>query len=100
MDRMRDALRRYEILGLRHNLAFLRTLVDREEVRTNRVHTTFLEDQLSTLVAEPPAASTRAAAAIAAILAARGPAPATGATDGAPLASAFDPFDRLGAIVW
>ncbi len=91
MDRMRDALRRYEILGLRHNLAFLRTLLDREEVRTNRVHTTFLEDQLSTLVAEPPAASARAAAAIAAMLAARGPAPATSATDGAPLASASIP---------
>ena len=98
---MRDALRRYEILGLRHNLAFLRTLLDREEVRTNRVHTTFLEDQLSTLVTEPtggidPRGGGHRRDAGRARTRLRPRARPTGA----PLASVFDPFDRLGAIVW
>ena len=100
LDRMRGALRRYEILGLRHNVAFLRNLIDRDEVRTNRVHTTFLEEELPTLVTDPDPATSRAAAAIAAMLAGRDAAPAVSATDAGAPTSLFDPFDRLGAITW
>ncbi len=97
LARMRQALRDYEILGVRHNLAFLRALLDRPEVETSRLHTTFIEEKLRTIVLEPLPAVRRAAAALAAFVTTRGGAPAA---DPDAAASAFDPWDLLGALDW
>jgi acetyl-CoA carboxylase biotin carboxylase subunit len=100
IDRMRTALRQYEILGLRHNLAFLRTVLDRDEVRTSRLSTTFLEDHLDALAAEPSPEIRRAAAAFAAFAAGNEPAPAGPPDADAESPARLDPWDQLGTIAW
>jgi len=100
LQRMRQAVREYEILGLRHNLAFLRTVLDRDEVRTARVWTTFLEEKLEALVPAPSTETRRAAAAFAAFAATREPAPAVDVTDDAAGARHVDPWDQLGPVAW
>jgi acetyl-CoA carboxylase biotin carboxylase subunit len=95
LARARDALRRFEILGLAHNVGFLRALLARDEVAAARVDTRFIEAHLGELVPEPSPALIRAAAAIAARVAA-GP-PDHAGTD-AP--ASIDPWDSLGQVAW
>jgi acetyl-CoA carboxylase biotin carboxylase subunit len=97
LARMRQALQGYEILGVRHNLAFLQALLNREEVEQSEVSTTFLEEQLTAIVAEPPATVRRAAAALAAYVSTRGAVPAPEADTPAAI---VDPWDLLGAVQW
>jgi acetyl-CoA carboxylase biotin carboxylase subunit len=96
--RARKALRHYEILGLTHNVGFLRALLAREEVAAARVHTRFIEDHLHELVPDPAAAVLRAAAALAARVAA-GPATPAAAADGGG-ETAIDPWDTIGPVAW
>jgi acetyl-CoA carboxylase biotin carboxylase subunit len=65
-SRMRRAIRDYEILGVRHNLAFLNALLTDPLVEAGRTHTRFIEERLASLTAEPPPAVAQAAAAVAA----------------------------------
>jgi acetyl/propionyl-CoA carboxylase alpha subunit len=94
--RMQTAIRGYEVLGVRHNLAFLAALLDDPAVRDARTHTRFIEERLAALTPSPPRAIARAAAAVAAVLSAAGPAPLAPADGEAP-ASAFDPWDLIAA---
>ena len=96
-SRMQSALRAYDIVGLRHNIAFLLALLDRPEVAATRVHTRFIEERLDEMTAPPPAGRLRAAAAMAAFVATRGPQPVT-ADDGE--GPSRDPWDRLGPVSW
>jgi acetyl/propionyl-CoA carboxylase alpha subunit len=95
--RMIAALRGYDILGLRHNIAFLLALLARDEVRDSRVHTRFIEE-LPALLAPPDAAVVQAAAALAAFAAARETdPPAAVQADGE---AVRDPWDLLGPGTW
>ena len=96
LARVTEALRHFEILGVRHNLAFLMALVSRPEIRDRpaAVDTRFIERRLADLT-RPPADATRlAAVAAAAVMAARGPAA------GPDAAGRFDPWRQLGPIEW
>jgi acetyl-CoA carboxylase biotin carboxylase subunit len=95
LDRISNALRSYEILGLHHNIPFLRALLDRPEVRANRVHTRFIEEHLDTLAVEPAPALRRAAAAVAAFVHLRGPVAASTTTAAS---AGLDPWDTLGPM--
>ena len=91
--RTRDALARYEILGVTTNLAFLQALVADEAFLAARIDTGYLDRELARLTAPrdvPPAA-----VAAAAWQAATG-AGTTGSTD-APAGARprFDPFDTI-----
>jgi len=97
LARLCAALDRYEILGIRHNVPFLRALLARPEVAADATYTRFIEEHLTDLVAPPPASTRRAAAAIAAFLALRGPAPVSDTGGAAP---ALDPWQTLGPVVW
>ena len=97
LARMVDALRRYEILGVRHNIAFLLALLARPEVVRPDVHTRFIEAHLDELTREPRMALAPAAAALAALVAMRGPAPVA---DDAGQAARFDPWQTLGPVSW
>jgi len=99
IDRMLGAIRAYEILGLRHNLGFLRNVLEHPDVRASQVHTRFLEEHLAELAADPPEPRRRAAALFAAWVAARGAAPPL-ATDSSESSAQFDPWDLLGSIAW
>jgi acetyl/propionyl-CoA carboxylase alpha subunit len=99
LARVIDAARRFEILGVRHNIAFLLALLARPELRdSGAVDTRFIERHLDELVPRPPAAALRAAAAAAATMAARGPMPL--ASLAGSQAAAFDPWHALGPIEW
>jgi 3-methylcrotonyl-CoA carboxylase alpha subunit len=99
LDRMRDALRQYEILGLRHNIPFLIALLERPEIEAHAIHTRFIEEHLDALAGDPPAGIARAAAALAGWMAVRGPAPAS-TTDDERARRGFDPWDALGPVAW
>ena len=99
LDRMRDALRQYEILGLRHNIPFLIALLERPEMEPHAIHTRFIEEHLEALAGDPPPAIARAAAALAGWIAVRGPAPAS-VTDDDRARRGFDPWDALGPVTW
>jgi acetyl/propionyl-CoA carboxylase alpha subunit len=91
------ALAEFEILGVHHNIAFLRALLDRPEVRASAIDIHFIEEHLAELAGDPPETVRTAAAAIAAAVAAREPR-AEGALD---LESgARDPWQTLGPILW
>jgi 3-methylcrotonyl-CoA carboxylase alpha subunit len=64
IERARQALRRYPILGLRTNIAFLLALLDDEGFRRGEVHTQYLDEHLERLVGsgDPPPAAAAAAA--------------------------------------
>jgi acetyl/propionyl-CoA carboxylase alpha subunit len=99
LDRMNAALRQFEILGLRHNIPFLLTLLSRDEVQSHGVRsgvdTTFIDRHLSELSPSPPPEMVRAAAALAAVVSIR---PETSArTHGLRV---HDPWDTLGPIDW
>ncbi|MFI5178193.1 MAG: acetyl/propionyl/methylcrotonyl-CoA carboxylase subunit alpha [Vicinamibacterales bacterium] len=97
LARMTAALRQYEILGLRHNIAFLLALVARPEVATHETHTRFIEEHLDELADHTRSELGPAAAALAAVVAARGPAPlvADGEDPGR-----RDPWRMLGPVAW
>jgi acetyl/propionyl-CoA carboxylase alpha subunit len=94
---MRDAIGRFEILGLRHNLPFLGKLLAMPEMRSLQTYTTFIEDRMADIAKAPADRVRHAAAAIAAMLAVRGPSSAVAASDDR---SAFDPWRALGPVVW
>jgi acetyl-CoA carboxylase biotin carboxylase subunit len=103
--RAHGALARYEILGLRHNVSFLRALVADEDVRRRPVSTSFIEEHFATLTAAPSASEWDSAAALAAFAAAGAPAAAGGgAPDGdatdADADATLDPWTTLGRIEW
>jgi len=96
LDRMTAALRQYEVLGLRHNIAFLRNLLSRQEVLAGETYTRFIEEHLDELAPPPPEGVRDAAAAMAAFAASREAEPVAAAGAGAPA----DPWDLLGPIAW
>jgi acetyl-CoA carboxylase biotin carboxylase subunit len=97
LARMTAALKQYEILGVRHNIAFLLALVARPEVTTHETHTRFVEEHLDELTDHARSRFGPAAAALAAVVAARGPAPLL--TDGEDQ-TRFDPWRMLGPVAW
>jgi acetyl-CoA/propionyl-CoA carboxylase biotin carboxyl carrier protein len=97
MARAREAIAGYEILGLRHNLAFLDALLAQPDVAAGATHTRFIESKLDELAGEPDEARRAAAVAVAAVTGAFGPA-GPAATGGA--APVRDPWDLLGPVVW
>ena len=68
LTRMRQAIRDFEILGVRHNLAFLSALLADPHVQAGATSTRFIEERLESLTAAPPQIISRAAAAVAATL--------------------------------
>jgi acetyl/propionyl-CoA carboxylase alpha subunit len=97
LQRMTEAIRRFEILGLRHNLPFLLRLLAMPEVQASRTYTTLIEDRLADFTRAPAATLRQAAVALAAAIAVRGPSlVAAGTPDGA----AFDPLSTLGPVGW
>ena len=91
--RMRDALTRFEILGLRTNLAFLQTLISRPEFVAGHIDTEFIERHLAELSAAT--ASVPAAVIAAAVWHASlggSPPSRAGTSTGAP---SSDPFDTM-----
>ena len=98
LDRLAEALRQYEILGVRHNIAFLLALLTRDEVRRHRgqVGTRFIERHFDELATRPSEALVRAAASAAAMIGARGPA----LVNASGSRSAFDPWQTLGSVTW
>jgi acetyl-CoA/propionyl-CoA carboxylase biotin carboxyl carrier protein len=94
--RMLDALRRYEILGIRHNIAFLRALVAHPDVVQGKAYTRFIEDRFDELTAEPAPDVRDAALAIAAFLSSSqtDPSAATRAD------AVRDPWDVVGPLNW
>jgi acetyl/propionyl-CoA carboxylase alpha subunit len=97
LQRMTEAIRRFEILGLHHNLPFLLRLLARPEVQAPRTYTTFIEDHLADITRAPAATLRDAAAAIAAALATRGHSPAISGPDHT---AAFDPWGKPGLAGW
>jgi acetyl/propionyl-CoA carboxylase alpha subunit len=98
LETMTRALPEFEILGLRHNIAFLLALLGRDEVRREpaAVDTTFIDRHLQELARPVPPASARAAAALAAVVFDRGPARDRPRDTTGP----YDPWDTLGPIRW
>jgi acetyl-CoA carboxylase biotin carboxylase subunit len=96
LSRTVEALGRFVILGIRHNLSFLSALLRRPEVRANTTHTRFIEERLGELVPPPVQAVREIAAAVAARLATADPAPLTEEETMA----AFDPWQTLGPVRW
>jgi acetyl-CoA carboxylase biotin carboxylase subunit len=97
LTRLVDALADFRVLGLRHNIPFLRRLAQRPEVAEARVDTGFIEAHLSELTTPPDAALARAAAAMAAVVAAR---KAAIAMSGSGRRAMPDPWATLGRIEW
>ena len=95
--RLSAALQSYEILGLRHNVAFLQRLISRPEVHAVRVHTRFIESCLDELSAPPAPDVARAAAAIAAYASSRDAEPAA---SGDEEPAGIDPWNVLGPVSW
>jgi len=101
IDRIAAALTGYDILGVRHNIAFLLALLERNEVRDGRSYTRFIEDHLDALAAPPNAAVIHSAVAVGAFAAAA----AAGADGSGPgsdddASAQWDPWDRLGPVTW
>jgi len=97
LDRIAAALRQYEILGVRHNIAFLLALLGRPEIPRHDTHTRFIEEHLDELTDHVRSRLAPAAAALAALVWSRGPAPlaAEGEDPGR-----FDPWRTLGPVAW
>jgi len=90
LARAREALSRFEILGVRTNLHFLRAVLDHPDFVAGQIDTGFLGRELGPLTAD--AALPPALAAAAAWHAAQGPTAASGPTTAA---ASTDPFDTL-----
>jgi acetyl/propionyl-CoA carboxylase alpha subunit len=95
--RARTAIEGFVVLGIRTNLAFLRSVVDHQGFRAGAVDVTFVERESPSLVCEPPAELRRAAAAAALIasLTARTTASQENAGDRGFPARADDPWASL-----
>jgi acetyl/propionyl-CoA carboxylase alpha subunit len=91
--RVHDALSRFEILGVRHNIALLIALLSHPVVRSGPAHTTFIERELPALSTEPSEDMLRAALGMAAVAAL--PAPAESVHAAQPAA---DPWDVIGTF--
>jgi 3-methylcrotonyl-CoA carboxylase alpha subunit len=100
LDRLHRALGEYDVLGLRHNISFLRGLLQRPELRSNDVYTRFIEDHLVELQAPPARAMTEAAAALAAYVAGRTSGPAELDSQNGDEDIARDPWALLGPVTW
>jgi acetyl/propionyl-CoA carboxylase alpha subunit len=88
---------RLRILGLHHNIAFLRRLIERPEFVDSTAHTRFIEAQVAELAAPPDAEVVQAAAAMAAFVSSRDAEPvAAKGLDGV----AVDPWDVIGRVAW
>jgi acetyl/propionyl-CoA carboxylase alpha subunit len=97
IDAASQALSEFEILGVHHNIAFLRALLARPEMESCSMDTHFIEEHLSELAGDAPATLRNAAAAVAAYVAAHEPnAGSAGDRD----SGIFDPWQTLGPIVW
>jgi len=95
IDRMRDALRRYVVLGVTTNGAYLDGILAHGAFVEGATHTHFLEEHFEGWA--PDAALPDAALAAAAVAeAAVNGAPRTVAHTGAPLGGTASPWDRLG----
>ncbi|MEO8483740.1 MAG: biotin carboxylase N-terminal domain-containing protein [Acidobacteriota bacterium] len=97
LDRLREAVASFEVLGVRTNAGFLRHLLSTPEVRADRADTGFIDVHLPEWAAPPPERIVRAAAALAARLStpdALRPGDIPDAT------TAFDPWSRLGVVRW
>jgi acetyl/propionyl-CoA carboxylase alpha subunit len=92
-DRLLAALRRFEILGVRHNVGLLTALVTHPRVAAGATDTTFIERERLTLTQPPSDELLDLAAAVAAV-AALGPSPPPDST----ATAAEDPWDRLSAF--
>jgi acetyl-CoA carboxylase biotin carboxylase subunit len=90
--RILEALRGFEILGVRHNVSFLLALLEHPDVIAGAIDTRFIERHLDELTVEPSEGVRRAAIAMAA-MAATGNDPRE-AADLTPPAS--DPWDAVG----
>ena len=98
--RLHRALGEYDILGLRHNISFLRALLNRAEVQSSDVYTRFIEDHLAELQAAPAPATVDAAAAMAAYVAGRASEPAGVENQGGDEDIERDPWALLGTVAW
>ena len=96
LDRADAALKTFEILGVRHNIAFLRTLLSRPEVRSNQTDTGFIDRHLPDLAAPPADRTIYAAAALAAVVEATGTLQDASGTSTA----AGDPWQTIGPVAW
>jgi acetyl/propionyl-CoA carboxylase alpha subunit len=91
--RTREALSRFEVLGVTTNLAFLQALLGDDAFVTGRLDTGFIDRELPRLVVAP--APPPAALAVAAWLAATGTATSTGASAPGADRPSRDPFDTI-----
>jgi acetyl-CoA/propionyl-CoA carboxylase biotin carboxyl carrier protein len=99
LERASAALHTLEVLGVRHNVAFLLALLSRAEIREDggTVDTRFIERHLAELARPPAEPMVRAAAAAAALIAVRGPGVSSSDGTGSP---APDPWQTIGPIAW
>jgi acetyl-CoA carboxylase biotin carboxylase subunit len=100
IERLDRALGEYDILGLRHNISFLRALLNRREVQSSDVYTRFIEEHLTELQAGPAAATTEAAAARAAYVAGRASEPAGVENQDGDEEIERDPWALVGTVTW
>jgi acetyl/propionyl-CoA carboxylase alpha subunit len=94
LARAREALSRFEILGVRTNLTFLMAILDHPAFIAGRIDTGFLGRELDALTADPAGVSPAIAAA-AAFHASRGPAAGVVSSGAATSTASADPFDTL-----
>jgi acetyl-CoA/propionyl-CoA carboxylase biotin carboxyl carrier protein len=97
VERLRDALASFEVLGVRTNAAFLGHLLTSTDVVAGRADTRFIDDHVAEWASPPAPALFRAATALAAHVAQADNTPA--ASDPAH-ANVFDPWSRLGRVRW
>ncbi len=96
IDRAVRALGDFEVLGLRHNIAFLRTLLRDPRVGACETHTRFIEEHLEDFTAPLPDALLYALAAAAAV----GPETAAAAAGTGDHPASRDPFVTLGKVAF
>jgi acetyl-CoA/propionyl-CoA carboxylase biotin carboxyl carrier protein len=98
IDAMAEALRKFEILGLRHNIPLLLRLLAMPEMREARTYTTLIEERLGDITRPASDEVTAMAIAVAAAASLRGPtiAPGPDALD----RPDFDPWTAIGPVRW
>jgi acetyl/propionyl-CoA carboxylase alpha subunit len=95
--RVSGALRDFDLLGVRQNIAFLLALLARPEVGEGRVHTRFIDAHLDELASAPSADQRAAALAVAARVSSG---PVTAIDDEGENTPSRDPWDTLGSVDW
>ena len=91
-----QALRTFEVLGLRHNIPFLLALLQHPDVIACRTHTRFIEEKLDELTAIPDDERLNAQVALAAVL---GTHQSTRAREHQ-RTSGTDPWSTIGKVDW